>query len=324
MNPTEIDELIAVNHNIESCQGTNYQLLLEELGVDELLPTLLDRLTHWDRLVRMGAITLLHVRRPRTRLVFDALRPLIHDEELYVRAWALQLLAVYQPYCRELIPEVLKIVEDEKDSEDQLARVAALRFMIIQDRDTYEEPFMREIDKHIVMGSWTSATMLGLLTFVENTMVDIGNDPFNEMEIPVSDAEPMVLYPYQLSGGLWCFDDPGTGLKEELFVRGADDCISRMVEARQIANANNGFKMTFGGEEFPGYDVVVEWTGCEGDGNTYTGMIAGEQMDLWLCPALGRYFRSTPQRIYVRVEPLPEGIDPVWHDGGRGYRYVGD
>ena len=37
-----------------------------------------------------------------------------------------------------------------------------------------------------------------------------------------------------------------------------------------------------------------------------------------------RYFRPTPQRIYVRVEPLPEGVDPIWYDGGRGKRYVGD
>ena len=324
MNPTEIDELIAVNHNNESGQGTNYQLLLEELGLDELLPTLLDRLSHWDRLVRMGAITLLSVRRPRSKAVFDALRPLIHDEELYVKAWALQLLAEYRPYCRELIPEVLQIVEDEKDSEDQLPRVAALRFMIIQEREKYEPLFMPEIDKHIVMGSWSSATQLGLLTFVENTMVEIGNDPFNEMEIPMSDSEPQVLYPYQLPGGQWCFDDPSTGLKEEFFVRGADDCISRMVEAKQIPNANNGIMMTFSGDTFSGSDVVVEWTGCEAGGNTYTGEIAGEQMDLWLCPALGHYFRPTPQRIYVRVDPLPEGVDPIWHDGGRGQRYVGD
>ena len=56
----------------------------------------------------------------------------------------------------------------------------------------------------------------------------------------------------------------------------------------------------------------------------YPNLLAGEQMDLWLCPALGHYFRPTPQRIYVRVEPLPEGVDPIWHDGGRGKRYVGD
>jgi hypothetical protein len=35
-------------------------------------------------------------------------------------------------------------------------------------------------------------------------------------------------------------------------------------------------------------------------------------MEGWLCPALFHYFETTPMKIYARVDPLPEGIDPIW------------
>ena len=35
-------------------------------------------------------------------------------------------------------------------------------------------------------------------------------------------------------------------------------------------------------------------------------------MKCWLCPALELYFQTAPKRIYVKAEPLPAGIDPIW------------
>jgi hypothetical protein len=140
----------------------------------------------------------------------------------------------------------------------------------------------------------------------------------------MSATETMTLYPYQLPGGQWCFDDRSTGLKEEWFVLGADDAIGRMVAAKRIPDAGKGFAMTFSEDGFAGYDVVVEWTRADVSGNWYAGTVAGEPMDLWLCPALGKYFpAAAPRRIFVRVAPLPEGVEPVWRDDGRGFRYVG-
>jgi hypothetical protein len=48
-------------------------------------------------------------------------------------------------------------------------------------------------------------------------------------------------------------------------------------------------------------------------GNWYRGTVAGQEMEGWLCPALGLYFRAAPPRIFVAVAPLPEGVDPIWH-----------
>ncbi len=36
-------------------------------------------------------------------------------------------------------------------------------------------------------------------------------------------------------------------------------------------------------------------------------------MEGWLCPALFHYFEATPKKIYVRLDPLPEGVDPIWN-----------
>jgi hypothetical protein len=32
----------------------------------------------------------------------------------------------------------------------------------------------------------------------------------------------------------------------------------------------------------------------------------------WLCPALFRYFAEAPKKIFVKAEPLPVGLDPIW------------
>jgi hypothetical protein len=46
----------------------------------------------------------------------------------------------------------------------------------------------------------------------------------------------LTFYPYLLDG-TWVFDDPRTGLKEEAFVCGMTEMISRLVEAKGITNA---------------------------------------------------------------------------------------
>ena len=124
----------------------------------------------------------------------------------------------------------------------------------------------------------------------------------------------LVLYPY-LYHDCWVFDDERTGLKEEAFVRGASEMISRLVEVKGIAGAAKGFEMTFAAEPFPGHDVELSWVSRgEGDhGNDYEGVVAGLPMTCWLCPALELYFQAAPARIYVKAAPLPSGIDPIWN-----------
>ena len=137
---------------------------------------------------------------------------------------------------------------------------------------------------------------------------------------------PITIYPYLL-GSTWVFDDPRTGLKEEAFVLGMTEMISRLVQAKGIPEAANGFALHFAAEPFEGADAELTWLrsgdsevvpGKDGSasqvfGNWYNGTIAGEKMEGWLCPALGLYFKASPARIFVKADALPAGIDPIWH-----------
>jgi hypothetical protein len=136
----------------------------------------------------------------------------------------------------------------------------------------------------------------------------------------------LTLYPY-LESGTWVFDDERTGLKEEAFVLGATDMITALVEAKAIPEAPRGFALTFSGQPFEGHDVRIEWQRPDpsGSGNWYTGEVAGRLMECWLCPALLLSFPSPPREIFIRAEPLPAGVNPVWTvpDGVIGRRFVG-
>lgn len=127
---------------------------------------------------------------------------------------------------------------------------------------------------------------------------------------------PMTLFPY-LIGSTWVFDDEQTGLKEEPFVKGMSEMISRLIEAKNIVNAAQGFAMTFSDQPFD-HDVELEWLREDEPespmaGNWYQGQIGGQVMEGWLCPALLCFFPSAPSRLFVRADPLPSGVDPIWH-----------
>ncbi|MDB5347225.1 MAG: hypothetical protein JWP89_5602 [Schlesneria sp.] len=140
----------------------------------------------------------------------------------------------------------------------------------------------------------------------------------------------MMIYPY-LMGLNWVFDDEKTYLKEEAFVCGMSEMISRMVEEKRIPNASRGFAMQFSDVPFSGHDIELNWLRAADaesplGGNWYSGLIAGQQMEGWLCPALFCFFPSAPTRLFVRADPLPVGVDPIWHvssDDSRPHRFMG-
>ena len=104
------------------------------------------------------------------------------------------------------------------------------------------------------------------------------------------------------------------------------EMISRVVETKAIPNAAKGFALTFGVEPFD-HDVELtllspaeavealshKGAGIPGIGNWYRGIVCGEEMVGWLCPALSLYFPKAPKKIYAKAEPLPVGVDPIWH-----------
>jgi hypothetical protein len=148
----------------------------------------------------------------------------------------------------------------------------------------------------------------------------------------------MTIYPYLLEDTCWVFDDERAGLKEEAFVLGMTEMISRLVEAKSVPNAAKGFAMTFAAEPFD-HDVELTWvqpedvaklsgnafTAQPGVGNWYRGTVSDQEMIGWLCPALFRYFEEAPKRIFVKADPLPAGLDPIWHvkaDDPRAEQFV--
>src|SRR5271154_4344962 len=68
----------------------------------------------------------------------------------------------------------------------------------------------------------------------------------------------ITIYPYRL-GNCWVFDDARTGLKEEAFVLGSSEMMTRLVEAKGISQAEKGFALTFSDEPFEGHDAELTW-----------------------------------------------------------------
>jgi hypothetical protein len=107
----------------------------------------------------------------------------------------------------------------------------------------------------------------------------------------------LTIYPYLL-GNTWVFDDSRTGLKEEAFVMGSTEVISRLVKAKAIPQAAKGFTLQFSSEPFEGADAELNWLrsgdsevlpGKDGSasqifGNWYKGAVAGEAMEGWSRP----------------------------------------
>jgi hypothetical protein len=133
----------------------------------------------------------------------------------------------------------------------------------------------------------------------------------------------LTIYPYLYEESCWVFDDQRTGLKEEAFILGMTEIITKVVVTKAIPNAVKGFALTFGVEPFD-HDVELTWLSpteavkagaavIPGVGNWYRGIVCGEEMVGWLCPALFLYFPEAPKKIFAKAEPLPAGVDPIWH-----------
>ena len=109
-----------------------------------------------------------------------------------------------------------------------------------------------------------------------------------------------VIAPY-LYEGTWVFDDDRVGLAKEPFVSGVPDMINYLV--REIPDAQDGFRMFFSKNKYPGYSQSLSWRSTEYNGNWYQ-MEVDPLLSGWLCPALSHYFPEPPEKLYVSAEPL--------------------
>jgi hypothetical protein len=107
----------------------------------------------------------------------------------------------------------------------------------------------------------------------------------------------MVLVPYRY-GGNWVFDDADVDLKREPFVSGIPEMIDEMV--KDIPNADQGFRLLFSTQPFPGYMEKLTWRRGDKSGNWYYSETLKKEG--WLCPSLFRYFDQAPKELYAKAE----------------------
>lgn len=108
-----------------------------------------------------------------------------------------------------------------------------------------------------------------------------------------------VIFPYQ-DHGVWMFDDQAKGLVREPFICGIPEMVELLVA--KIQDPDKGFALYFSNRQFPNYQLKVDLVEPEAGGNWYKLIMDGTEMKGWLCPALFRYFETTPRSIYVKAE----------------------
>jgi len=107
----------------------------------------------------------------------------------------------------------------------------------------------------------------------------------------------MVISPYKYAG-TWVFDDPAVGLKREPFVAGVPEMIDEMV--KNIPDADQGFRLLFSTQAFPGHTYKLRWRRGDKSGNWYYCEQLGKEG--WLCPGLFKYYEEAPKELYAKAE----------------------
>ena len=87
---------------------------------------------------------------------------------------------------------------------------------------------------------------------------------------------------------------------QEPFVAGVPEMIDVLVS--DIPNANDGFRMLFSANPFPGYQKKLTWLRGDSTGNYYE--LEEPPMEGWICPAMFKYYKTAPKELYVKAEAI--------------------
>ena len=118
----------------------------------------------------------------------------------------------------------------------------------------------------------------------------------------------ITAYRTSFDRSFWAFDDKHHDLFQELFMTGASDFISAIV-GDECEKASLIFSTT----DFPEANtMLLSGLGKEPPretGHTYKGFYETKERtidgDMWLCPAMCKYFGDkAPQIIYARIAPI--------------------
>ena len=110
-----------------------------------------------------------------------------------------------------------------------------------------------------------------------------------------------IIFPYK-DRGQWMFDDERAGLVREPFVYGMDTLLNIIATREKIKGLSKGVKLIFSHLPFP-QSIELVWDREDVGGNWYVCPEINNHQG-WLCPALFKYFKKAPPRIYVKMFPL--------------------
>ncbi|MFM7234365.1 MAG: DUF6717 family protein [Flavobacteriales bacterium] len=118
----------------------------------------------------------------------------------------------------------------------------------------------------------------------------------------------LVIHPYYHQQS-WVFDDEEKGLVKEPFVAGADDFIDYILSKMgKLTSGKKGFTLLFSQMPFMGQQHVLSYQKKAFGGSLYTVLSDPEFRNhedvnqMWLCPALFKYFRKAPKKLYVQLK----------------------
>lgn len=114
----------------------------------------------------------------------------------------------------------------------------------------------------------------------------------------------LAIFPYK-QGGSWMFDDAPKGLVREPLIRGADMALDECLETNPNLKEDGGIKLLFSDAPFKGYRFQLNLLRGDQSGNFYYCPEFG--YEVWLCPALYKYFATAPANIFMAAE-AKEGL----------------
>tara|TARA_R110000824_G_scaffold353560_1_gene540717 strand:- start:245 stop:667 length:423 start_codon:yes stop_codon:yes gene_type:complete len=127
----------------------------------------------------------------------------------------------------------------------------------------------------------------------------------------------MQITTYKLNNS-WVFDDDDRGLVKEPFVAGADELLD------MIAGKNKTVNLTIASDLFPGVTHIIDRVNKSGaglgGGTDYVYLYNDgktnnvNQLPVWLCPALFKFFDKAPKSIYIKANVDQKSKLSRWYD----------
>lgn len=107
-----------------------------------------------------------------------------------------------------------------------------------------------------------------------------------------------ILYPYRTKSG-WSFDDEEVGLEGEPFIAGIPEIIDSIVGEKDSFTV----QISHSPIPFP-TGILSKVPTPHKDGSLPDGWYKFDGTDMvgWLCPALLKYFKDYPDKIYFKIE----------------------